>query len=73
MAFTDRLHNRGSISTGYDIDNSIMLEGLDSEKIQRTPSSNGNMQMWTVSCWVKRTELATNQMIFSASDTYVDT
>ena len=70
MAFTDRLHNRGSISTGYDIDNSIMLEGLDSEKIQRTPSSNGNMQMWTVSCWVKRTELATNQMIFSASDTY---
>ena len=26
MAFTDRLHNRGSISTGYDIDNSMALD-----------------------------------------------
>ena len=71
MAFTDRLHNRGSVSTGYDIDYSIMLEGSDSEKLQRTPSSNGNMQTWTVSCWVKRTEINTDQMIFSASDTYI--
>ena len=36
-----------SVSGSYDIDYSIMLEGSDSEKIQRTPSSDGNMQMWT--------------------------
>ena len=71
MAFTDRLHNRGSVSTGYDIDYSLLVEGTDSEKLSRTPSSNGNMQTWTVSCWVKRTEIGTNQMIFSASDTYL--
>tara|TARA_B100001113_G_scaffold349280_1_gene344429 strand:+ start:641 stop:2035 length:1395 start_codon:yes stop_codon:yes gene_type:complete len=70
MAFTDRLHNRGSVSTGYDIDYSLLLEGSDSEKLSRTPSSDGNMQTWTVSCWVKRTELHSNQMIFSAADTY---
>ena len=59
-----------SVSGSYDIDYSIMLEGSDSEKIQRTPSSDGNMQMWTVSCWIKKIENGSNQMIFSASDTY---
>ena len=28
MAFTDRLANRGSISTGYDIDNSCRFDNV---------------------------------------------
>ena len=58
MAFTDRLHNRGSISTGYDIDNSLKFEPDNSEYIYRTPSSAGNRKTWTLSFWIKRTELA---------------
>ena len=64
MAFTDRLHNRGSIS-GYDIDNSLKFEQDNSEQIHFTPSSSGNRRTWTFSCWLKRTELSLNHYIFN--------
>jgi len=70
METLQRTANRGSISTGYDIDNSLKIEADNNESLQKTLSSDGNKQTWTVSCWVKRTELA-NQMIFAASDTYL--
>ena len=57
MAFTDRLHNRGSISTGYDIDNSVKLEPDNTEYLSRTIGSTSNRKTFTVSCWFKRTEL----------------
>ena len=62
----------------YDIDNSLKFEADNSEYLSRTPSSAGNRKTWTLSCWVKRTELtadsnsAGNQhMILSAGDTYI--
>ena len=70
METLQRTANRGSISTGYDIDNSLKLEADNNESLSKTLSSDGNKQTWTVSCWVKRTELA-NQMIFAAQDTYL--
>jgi len=59
MAFTDRLHNRGSISTGYDIDNSLKFEEDNSESLWKTFSSEGTGtgKTFTISGWVKRTEL----------------
>jgi len=71
MAFTDRLHNRGSISTGYDIDNSLKFEADNTEYLTRTPSSDGNRKTFTTSLWVKRTELGlgvsgANQTLFGA-------
>jgi hypothetical protein len=46
--------------------------------MSRTPSSAGNRKTWTLSCWVKRTELTANSnsagnqhMILSAGDTYI--
>ena len=66
MAFTDRLHNRGSISTGYDIDNSVKLEADNTEYFSRTPSSNSNRQNFTFSTWVKRTELGQNARLIDA-------
>ena len=42
MAFTDRLHNRGSISTGYDIDNSLKFEEDNSENITTTNQVAGD-------------------------------
>ena len=59
MAFTDRLANRGSISTGYDIDNSLKLERSNSENIYRQ-IINGNRRTWTSSLWVKRVDTATS-------------
>ena len=38
MAFLTEAANRGSISTGYDIDNSLKFEAANSEKLSRTPS-----------------------------------
>ena len=54
MAFLERNANRGSISTGYDIDNSLKLERGNSEKLSRTPSSASNSKKWTYSFWLKR-------------------
>ena len=68
MAFTDRLHNRGSISTGYDIEYSNKFESDNSEGITRNydastganciaNNSTTNAKKFTVSYWVKKTEL----------------
>ena len=58
MAFTDRLHNRGSISTGYDIDNSLKLEDDNSEGLIKNYSGDGDRRTWTYSTWIKRTEIS---------------
>ena len=47
MAFTDRLNNRGSVSTGYDIDNSCKFEIDNSECLTKTFGSSGNRKAWT--------------------------
>ena len=54
MAFTDKLHNRGSISSGYDVSNSIMMSGDDDDKGSYTYASGGNRYTQTWSIWVKR-------------------
>ena len=58
MEALQRLHNRGSISTGYEIDNSIKLEDDNDEFLTRTNASGTNRKTWTVSVWFKQTELA---------------
>jgi hypothetical protein len=71
METLQRTANRGSISTGYDIDNSVKLEADNDERFTRTPGSAGNRKTWTFSAWVKRTELGANQILISAADTYL--
>jgi len=71
METLQRTANRGSISTGYDIDNSLKFEADNSEYIARTPSSAGNRETWTLSFWIKRTELAdgsNSNRVFEAWD-----
>ena len=64
METLQRLHNRGSISTGYDIDNSLKLEEDNSEYLERaTGGGNGNQSQHTISVWVKRTELTKTSFI----------
>ena len=78
MEALQRLHNRGSISTGYEIENSCKFESDNTEYLSKTPSSAGNRRTWTFSAWVKRSEITAtsnatgNQnMVFSAGDTYL--
>jgi len=68
MAFLQRQMNRGSVSTGYDIDNSVKLHaaGVNSEFFNRTFSSASNRQTWTFSTWCKRTTLGSNNYLLDA-------
>jgi len=68
METLQRTANRGSISTGYDIDNSLKFEADNSEYLSRTPSSAGNRKTWTLSFWLKRTELGASMRVFEAWD-----
>ena len=70
MAFLTQAANRQSGE--YNIDNSLKFEADNSEYLSKTPQSAGNRKTWTISVWVKRTELSSGgHMIFSAGDTYV--
>jgi len=63
-----RTANRGSVSTGYDIDNSLKIEADNAERIMRSSSHIGtptSTQKATMSFWLKRTELASgNHLAF---------
>ena len=65
MEVLQRTANRGSISTGFDIDNSCKFENANSEYMARTPAGNGNLQICTLSVWLKRTELGVNRNFFT--------
>ena len=65
METLQRTANRGSVSTGYDIDNSCKFEPDNSESMSRTPSGNGNLKTCTLSFWVKITELNKSHMFFT--------
>mgnify|MGYP003109202561 FL=1 len=57
METLQRTANRGSISTGYDIDNSVKFEDANDEYFTRTNASGTNDKTFTVSFWFKRTKL----------------
>jgi len=57
METLQRTANRGSISTGYDIDNSCKFEDDNDEWLYRTNVSGTNAKTWTLSWWFKQTEL----------------
>ena len=56
-----RAANRGSVSTGYEIDNSCKFEDDNDEYLYRTNASGTNAKTWTVSWWFKQTELASQR------------
>jgi hypothetical protein len=62
METLQRTANRGSISTGYDIDNSLKLEADNTEYLYKTNDAGTNRKTFTVSMWFKRTELADDYM-----------
>ena len=66
METLQRLHNRGSISTGYNIDNSVKLEDTNTEYLQRPASgSDGSRTTMTLSMWIKRTQPGNDHIFYS--------
>jgi hypothetical protein len=59
MAFLTEAANRGSIATGYEIENSCKFEDDNDEWLYRTNASGTNTKTWTLSWWFKQTKLAT--------------
>ena len=46
-----------TLDDAYSISNSIRYNEVDSPKLTRTPSSSGNRDIWTFSCWFKKTNV----------------
>ena len=68
MEVLQRTANRGSISTGYDIDNSLKFEPDNSEYLHKTPTSSGNRRTFTISMWIKRTEIGIDSYLMQSGD-----
>jgi len=80
MEVLQRTANRGSISTGYDIDNSLKLNSASSEYLYITRDASGsdwNRLLWTASMWVKHiptedSATAPKERLFGAADANSD-
>ena len=55
MAFTEIGAN--TLDDAYEIENSCRFNEGDSPKLTRTPGSDGNRDIWTFSCWFKKTNV----------------
>ena len=66
METLQRTANRGSISTGYDIANSLKLEADNGEVVTQTIGA-GSRTTATYSFWFKRTELGADMQIAGIS------
>jgi len=84
MAFTDRLHNRGSISTGYDIEKSMALDFTRNEWIRTenayTSVTATSQTTGTLSFWFKQGRISgTDMRLFGGGNSarynsiYIDT
>ena len=54
--------------TGYDVDNSCRFNDGDSAYMHKTFGTGGSTTAWTMSMWVKRGVLGTDQRVFSCDD-----
>ena len=64
-----------SAASDYEIERSLRFNDDDSAYLNRTPSSNGNKQIWTFSVWIKHTHISagTAKTFFSAGSNNPDT
>jgi len=52
--------------TGYDVANSVRLNGGDSAKFNIDHSGAGNRNLWTFSMWIKRSGLGAEEPLFNS-------
>jgi len=72
------LAGTNSATGGYDIDNSCKFEADNSEYMDRVITTQGDQKTFTISAWVKRTEVNSSAdgfghtFFFSLGDTLID-
>ena len=47
-----------TLSSGYDVANSVRFNNDDSAQLHKTPGGAGNQDAWTLSMWIKRSSVA---------------
>ena len=57
-----------AVAGGYDIDNSLKLESDNAEYLDNRHNNAGNRRTWTLSFWIKRTELGTTQKPYDSGN-----
>jgi hypothetical protein len=57
----------------YQISRSLRLNRPDTAFLSRVPGVAGNRTTWSFCCWVKRSNISTNQTIFCTSDATANT
>jgi len=63
--FSNELWQKSGVST-YSIDQSIRFNDDDSAYMQRTHGAGGNVDKWSLSFWLKRSTLGTEQYVFGS-------
>ena len=57
-----------TLSSGFDVANSVRFNDNDSPSMYKTPGSGGDQRTWTFSTWFKRGNLGSSQWILDAYD-----
>ena len=63
------LGNAPAAAGGYQISRSLRFNSADSAYLSRTPASAGNRKTWTLSMWVKRSALGSDQTLLGVNAT----
>ena len=57
------IYGANTLSTGYDVANSLRFDDGSSDYLNRTPGSAGNRKTFTISLWIKRANLVDSRLI----------
>ena len=68
MPINSFLYPGAKVTPAYEVANSCMFNDGDSAYMHKTPSSDGNRQTFTISVWLKRGNLGSQQNILGSSD-----
>ena len=68
MPINSFLYPGAKTTPAYEVANSCRFEDGDSAYMHKTPSSDGNRQTFTISVWLKRGNLGSQQNILGSSD-----
>ena len=71
MPINSFLYPGAKVTTGYDVANSLRFNSGSSDYLNRTPSGAGTQTKATISVWFKRSNLSSNQAIFSTGSNNV--
>ena len=58
------IYGANTLSSGYDVANSLRFEDGSTDYLQRTFGTSSNSKKFTWSFWIKRTRVGTSEYVF---------